>query len=481
MVNSSHKTVISSFCWKFGERITAQLVSLIVSIILARILTPDDYGSVALVMVFITIANVFVSSGLGNALIQKNNADNLDFSSVFYINVVVSIAIYAILFACAPIVAEFYQMPVLCPVLRVLSVRIPIAALNSVQQAYVSRNMMFRKFFWSSLFGTVLSGFVGIIMAYNGFGIWALACQYLTNVCTDTLVLWFTVKWRPIFKFSWERAKALISFGWKLLVSALLDTVNTQLRSLIIGKVYTKSDLAYYNQGEKYPQVFVVNINASISSVLFPVMSQAQDDREKVKQLTRRSIQVSSYVMWPIMFGIAAVAEPLVRIMLTDKWLPCIPFLRIFCISYGLWPIHTANLQAINAMGRSDLFLKLEVIKKIISAAALIVSIWFGPLAIAVSFGFTSIISSFVNSLPNNKLLNYSYCEQLKDILPSVILSLFMGICVFRIGLCNMSDWAALIVQIAAGVIIYIGGSKIFKIEPFEYLLGIVKKIILKN
>ncbi|MDE6762502.1 MAG: oligosaccharide flippase family protein, partial [Oscillospiraceae bacterium] len=226
----STKSIMSSLFWKFGERITAQLVSLLVSIILARMLTPDDYGSVALVMVFITIANVFVSSGFGNALIQKNNADDLDFSSVFFINIAVAIVIYAVLFVCAPIIAEFYKMPVLCPVLRVLSVRIPVAAVNSIQHAYVSRNMMFRKFFWSALFGTVLSGFVGIIMAYNGFGIWALVWQYLTNACTDTFVLWFTVKWRPIFKFSLERAKTLISFGWKLLVSALLDTINIQLR-----------------------------------------------------------------------------------------------------------------------------------------------------------------------------------------------------------------------------------------------------------
>ena len=226
--------------------------------------------------------------------------------------------------------------------------------------------MMFRKFFWSTLFGTAVSGIVGIAMAYHGYGVWALVAQYLTNTCTDTLVLWFTVRWRPIPKYSWRRTKSLLAFGWKLLVSSLLDTGYTQLMSLFIGKKYTSADLACYNQGDKYPSVIVTNINASISSVLFPVMSQCQDDPARVKQMTRRAIQVSSYIMWPLMVGLGVVGEPLIRLFLTEKWLPCLPYLRIFCFTYGMWPIHTANLQAMNALGRSDLFLKLEIIKKVL-------------------------------------------------------------------------------------------------------------------
>ena len=356
--------VFSGLFWKFGERISAQLISLIVSIVLARLLSPDDYGAVALVMVFITIANVFVASGFGNALIQKKNADNLDFSSVFYLNIALGLVLYAVLFFASPAIASFYNMPVLSPALRVLGIRIVVASVNSVQQAYVSRHMLFKRFFWSTLFGTLVSGVVGITMAYHGFGVWALVAQYLTNTCTDTIVLWFTVKWRPIFRCSLERAKGLFSYGWKLLVSALLDTGYKQLRSLIIGKKYTSADLAYYNQGDKYPGLIVNNINTSISSVLFPAMSQFQDDRERVKQMTRRAIQISSYIMWPMMIGFAVVAEPFVSLVLTDKWLPCVPFIRIFCFTYGLYPIHTANLQAINALGRSDLFLRLEIIKK---------------------------------------------------------------------------------------------------------------------
>lgn len=473
---NTKKAVLSGLFWKFGERITAQLVSLFVSIILARLLSPDDYGAVALVMVFITIANVFVSSGFGNALIQKKDADNLDFSSVLYINIAISILIYLILFVSAPFIAKFYDMPVLNPVLRVLGIRIPVAAVNSIQHAYVSRHMLFKRFFWSTLFGTVLSGIVGIIMAYKGFGIWALVAQYLTNTCTDTVVLWFTVKWRPILACSFERAKPLMKYGWKLLVSGLLDTGYTQLRSLLIGKIYTSEDLAFYNQGEKYPQVLSVNINSSIGSVLFPAMSQFQNDKNRIKEITRRSIQVCSYVIWPMMVGFAVTAESLIRLLLTDKWLPCVPFLRIFCFTYGLWPIFTANLQALNAIGRSDIFLKLEVIKKILGIVVLVISIPFGTLAIAEGLIVTSIASIIINASPNVKLLGYSFKEQFSDLLSPFILSVIMAVIIFPVSKTGLNDIAIILIQVVCGAVIYLAGSIISKQKGFFYILNFLKK-----
>lgn len=475
--NNMKQKVFSGLIWKFGERITAQVVSLIVSIILARLLSPEDYGAVALIMVFITIANVFVSSGFGNALIQKQNADDLDFSSVFYLNIVMSIGLYIILFLCAPLISNFYDMPILCPALRVLGVRIIVAAINSIQQAYVSRNMLFKRFFVSTLFGTIISGIVGVIMAYKGYGVWALVIQYLTNTCTDTLVLWFTVKWRPICRFSWIRARNLAKYGWKLLCSGLIDTGYSQLRNLLIGKIYTSADLAFYNQGDKYPQVLVVNINSSIGSVLFPVMSKYQDDKEKVKYMTRTSIQISSYVIWPVMIGLAAVAEPLIKILLTDKWLPCVPYLRIFCISYGFWPIHTSNLQAINAIGRSDIFLKLEIIKKFMGILALIISMQFSPLAVAFSLIITGCISTFINSAPNRRLLEYSYKEQLSDLLPPLLLSIVMGLIIYPITFCNMPDFLIVIIQVLLGGICYLFGSVATKQKGFIF----IKRIFFKK
>ncbi len=476
MISSTHKKVISSLFWKFGERITAQLVSLLVSIILARLLSPDDYGAVTIVMVFITIANVFVSNGFGNALIQKKDADNLDFSSVLYINIILSILIYAVLFISAPFIANFYYMPILNPVLRVLGIRIPVAAINSIQHAYVSRNMLFKRFFWSTLFGTVLSGISGIIMAYSGFGVWALVTQYLINTCTDTVVLWFTVKWRPILACSLKRAKPLIKYGWKLLVSGLLDTGYTQLRSLLIGKLYTSEDLAFYNQGEKYPQVLAVNINSSIGSVLFPAMSQFHNDKKKIKDITRRSIQVCSYVLWPMMLGIVVIAEPLIRLLLTDKWLPSVPFLRIFCFTYGLWPIFTANLQALNAIGRSDIFLKLEIIKKILGIIVLLISIPFGPLAIAEGLIVTGIASVFINAAPNVKLLGYTFKEQLSDLLSPLILSLIMAAIVFPLSKTGLGGIALIAVQVICGTIVYLIGSIISRQSGFMFIMNFVKR-----
>ena len=469
--------VISGLIWKFAERFIAQIVTFVVSIILARLLSPDEYGTIALVTVFIYIGDVFVVSGFGSALIQKKDADNKDFSTVFFFNIVFSLVIYGILFGIAPFVADFYGQPVICNVLRVLGIRIPVAAINSVQQAYVSRQMMFRRFFWSTLFGTLLSGVAGIWMAYAGYGIWALVAQYLINACVDTLVLWCTVKWRPEWTFSLLRLKGLFQYGWKLLCSALLDTGYNQLRNLVIGKLYTMDELAYYNRGEQYPSLLVTNINASISSVLFPAIAQYQDDKERVKQMTRRAIRISSYIMWPMMVGLGVAARPLISIMVTDKWLPCVPYLQIMCFTYGLWPIRTANLEAMKAVGRSDLFLKLEILKKIIGIIILVVVMRYGVMAIAFSLIVFSVLSCFVNAFPNRSLLGYSYKEQLEDMIPSFLKALFMGLCIYPILFLEWGNLLTLIVQVLLGAIVYILVSFLFKDESFLYILEYVKTI----
>lgn len=469
--------VFSGLFWKFGERISSQLVSFIVSVILARLISPDEYGTISLVLIFINIAEVFVTNGFGSALIQKLDADNTEFSSVFYINIVFSLFLYLIIFFVSPFISVFYDSKVLLPALRVLGLRIPIAAVNSVQQAYVSRKMMFKKFFFSTLFGTLISGFIGVVMAYNGYGIWALVAQYLINTIVNTVVLWFTVKWRPNLVFSWSKVSALISYGWKLLLSSLLDTGYNQLRGLIIGKKYTSSDLAYYNRGQQFPQLIVVNINSSISSVLFPVISQHQNDLTIVKNMTRRAIKISSYIMWPLMFGLIVVSKPLISIMLTDRWLPCVPYLQIACITYGFWPIHTANLEALKAIGRSDLFLYLEIVKKIVGIGLLIVSMNYGVMAIALSLVVSTILSSFINAYPNSKLLKYGYIQQIKDMAPSILLSLLMAVLIYPIQYIIDNSLILIATQVILGVIIYIMFSKLLKIESYTYMLNIIKNI----
>ena len=357
--------ILDNFIWRFAERCGAQLVTAVVTLLLARILVPEDYGRTALVAVFINILQVFIDSGLGTALIQKKDADDLDFSSVFYFNFAVCLVLYAGMFIAAPYIAAFYKDPSLTPVVRVASLTLVFSGVKGIQQAYVSRNMMFKRFFFATLGGTLFSAFLGLGMAYAGFGVWALVAQQLSNTAIDTLILWLTVHWRPKAVFSWQRLKGLLSYGWRLLASSLLDTVYNNLRSLVIGRVYTSADLAFYNEGMLAPDVIAVNVDSSIDSVLLPAMSAVQDEPARVKNMTRRAIKTCVYVIAPLMMAMFFCAEPLVRLVLTEKWLPCVPYLRIFCITYMFYPIHTANLNAIKAMGRSGVYLKLEISKKI--------------------------------------------------------------------------------------------------------------------
>jgi teichuronic acid exporter len=473
--------VLSSLLWKLMERGGTQGVQFIVQIILARLLLPEDYGIIALVVIFTSIAGVFVQSGLNTALIQKKDADQVDFSSVFYLSLLIAFLIYIILFFAAPFIAAFYVIPEITPVIRVLSIILFFGAFNSIQNAVIARSLQFKKLFFSSTGAILISGTVGIYMAYTGFGVWALVGQQLTNQLFITLILWFTVKWRPQLLFSLVKVKGLFSFGWKLLMSALIDTVYRDLRSLIIGKMYNPAMLGFYNRGQQFPQLLITNINGSIQSVMLPVLSSQQDNRPRVKDIMRRAIVTSSFIIYPMMVGLAVTAEPLVKILLTDKWLPCVPFLQIFCASYALWPIHTANLQAINALGRSDIFLKLEIIKKMVGLSILGVTVFYGVYAIALGQVIGGIISTFINAYPNKKLLNYSYIEQWKDIMPSLLLSLVMGAVVYSLKWLGLSVFLTLIIQVCVGIILYIGMAWIFKLECFRYLLSTLQGIFISR
>lgn len=472
--------VLPNFFWRLAERFGAQGVALVVSIILARLLVPEVYGTIALVTVFTQILNVFVDSGFGNALIQKKDADDLDFSTVFYFNVAVCFLLYAGVFLAAPWIARFYNDLALTPVVRVLSLTLIISGVKNVQQAYVSRTMQFKRFFFATLGGTIGAAVIGIAMAYFGFGVWALVAQQIFNATVDTLILWITVKWRPKWMFSWQRLKGLFSFGWKLLASSLLDTVYSDLRQLIIGKLYTSSDLAQYNRGKQLPDLLVNNIDTSINSVLLPAMSQVQDDSARVKSMTRRAMKTSTYVIAPIMMGLAFTAEFVIRLLLTEKWMPCVPFLRIFCITYMFYPVHTANLNAIKAMGRSDLFLKLEIVKKVVGLIVLLSTMWFGVMAMAYSLLFTSITSQIINSWPNQKLLDYSYPEQIRDILPGILLAVLMGCCVYPIQWLGLPDAVTLLIQVPLGAVIYIGVSAVLRLDSYKYVMKEIQPYLKK-
>lgn len=476
MINNMN--VFSNFIWRFAERCGAQIVTFIVSILLARILSPEDYGKIALITVFTTIMQVFVDSGLGTALIQKKDADDLDFSSVFYFNFIICIILYIIMYISAPYISDFYNDDSLTPLIKVISLTIIISGVKGIQQSYVSKNMMFKRFFYATLVGTIFSAILGVFLAYSGYGVWSIVFQQLSNTLIDTLILWCTVEWRPKKIFSWERLKELLTFGWKMLVSSLIDTFYNNIRSLLIGRMYSSSDLAFYNQGDKFPNVIVNNINTSIDSVLLPAMASSQDDRNRVKNMTRRSIKISTYIMAPLMIGLVVCAKSIVQIVLTDKWLPCVPFLRIFCISYLFYPVHTANLNAIKAMGRSDLFLKLEVAKKIVGMILLFSTLWFGVMAIAYSLLVSTVTSMIINSFPNKRLLDYSFKEQMIDIFPAFFLSIVMGVLISIVKVFCLSSFLTLLIQILLGIIIYVLGSKFLHLESFEYLIQIGKSFI---
>lgn len=476
-MKTSKRSILSNMAWRFLERCGAQGVNLIVEIILARLLFPDDYGLIALVSVFISILNVFVDSGLGNALIQKKDADELDFSSVFWFNIACCACLYAILYLVSPAIAGFYRRSELTPVLRVLGIQILISGVKNVQQAYVSRTLQFKRFFFATLGGTVGAALIGIWMAWRGYGVWALVIQQLFNAVVDTAILWMTVKWRPHWLFSFARLKGLLSYGWKLLVSSLLDTGYRELRQLLIGRIYSSADLAFYNRGQRLPHVFINNINTAIDSVLLPTMSREQDNRERVKQMTRKAIQTSTYVMAPLMMGLAFTGELFVRLILTEKWIPAVPYMRIFCITYMFYPIHTANLNAIQALGRSDLFLKLEIVKKVVGLVVLCLTINISVMAMAYSLLVTNVLSQIINTWPNRKLLGYSYFEQMKDILPAILLAVLMGICVYWLKYLEWNELPILLLQIIAGGAIYIAGSRLLKLESYQYIKDLLRKV----
>lgn len=472
---TTKRKVLSGMLWRYAERCGAQGVQFIVSIVLARLLTPSDYGIVGLITVFISIANVFINSGFGSALVQKKNADKIDFSSVFFFNLSMSIFLYIIMFFAAPYIASFYNEPILTNVVRVVSISLLIGGVNNIQQSYVSKTMQFKKFFFATIIGTLISAIIGIYIAYKGGGVWALVAQSLSNQVIDTIILWLTVKWRPTLTFNLKRMKRLFSFGWKMLCANVLDSIYSNIYSLIIGKFYSTADLGYYNRGKIFPVLIIENINTSIQSVLIPTMSEQQTNVKAVKNIMRRSITTSTFLIFPMMSGLAAIAKPLTIVLLTDKWLPSVIYLQLSCIIYALMPIHTANLSAINSLGRSDIFLKLEIIKKVMGVTMLVITIPFGVKVMVMGSCVTSVIGSFINAFPNKKLLNYSYFEQIKDMAPSFILSMVMFAVVFPITMLNIAPIIQMIIQIILGAAVYIGLAKLFKLECFEYVLNTIK------
>ncbi|MBQ7252764.1 MAG: lipopolysaccharide biosynthesis protein [Kiritimatiellae bacterium] len=475
MAKSLKAKTVSGFLYKMMERVGALGVNFAVSVILARLLLPGEYGLVALSVVLISILDVFVTHGFGNSLIADKHSDDVDFSTCFYFGLALSWVVYVGVFFAAPACAVFFKDPLIVPVLRVLALRIPIAAVNSVQHAFVSKHMMFRKFFISTSIGTVLSGILAVAMAYRGWGVWALVAQYLGNVVCDTVCLWIIVGWRPIRAFSLRRLGKIYDYGWKILVVGLIDTVYGRLRSLVIAREFTPGDLAYYNNGNHFPRFSMSILEPTINSVLFPALSQCSDDQKTMRDITRRMIGLGTYLVFPVMIGLIAVAKPLVLVLLTEKWLPSVVFLQIGCLAYMLRPLQFINTCVIKASGRSGLLLKLDILKKGLGLLVLFGSVRYGVTGVALSAVAVNLFSTLVNIAPNRTILAYGYGAQFWDIAKSAFLALAMGAGMFALSFVRLPPLAVLCLQCAFGAAFYAAGSVATRNEHFAYALDMLR------
>lgn len=473
------KIIRVGFVWKFFERFGVLFTQFILQIILARMLAPDLYGALSIMLVFTSLANIFIQNGFNISLIQNKEVDEKDYSSVFWVTLIISFFFYVLLFSFSGSIAEFYCIPNIIWPFRILCFVLIPGAFNSIQLAILSRNLEFKKIFISNIVGTLFAAVISISMAYLGYGLWALVALNLSNTILTGFIMLITVQWRPKFIFNITRVKLLFGFGWKLMLSNIIDTLFQDLNNLIVGRFYTVSMLGIYNRGKQFPQAGITCIVGAIQSVMLPALAKLQDDKDHAKDIMRNVLALSSFFCFPIMAILAGIAEPLVIFLLTDKWRDSIIFLQIFCFVYSFWPIHVANLQAINAMGRSDIFLKLEIVKKIINLSLLFFAIKFfdTPIAIAGMGLLTTIIASFINGYPNRYLLMYSYSDQIRDILPYFIMSIGIFIILIFIETIFYDLVICLMVQLILAPIIYLGLCYYYKPYAFLVIISYIKKI----
>lgn len=472
------KLILSNMLWRLAERSGSQAISFIVSVILARLLMPEEFGVISLITVLTSVLTLFIDGGFSNALIQKQSTDQTDYSTVFYFNLILGIGFYVGMFIAAPAIANFYQRSDMIPYIRVLSLTLIIGGFNGVQQALVAKRMQYKRFFYSSLGGTLLSAVVGVAMAFTGFGVWSLIAQRLTDQLVDSVILWFTVQWRPSFCFSITRLKPLACYGGKLIGSSLLYSLTNNLTSLLIGKFFSTSELAYYEKGRQVPMWLVYNLQAVAQSVLFSAMAEQQSEKDRIRAMLRKSVIISAYSIFPCVTGIAVCAEPLVRILFTEKWIELVPYLQIWCFISATYLLDTANLQVIQALGRSDIYLKIEIVKEIITVISLLIAIPFGVLTILIVSCIERPLFWYINADPCRKLVEYGFVEQLMDLKEIIGLNLFLGMIVWSLGHLPINDIALLVIQVLSGIGIYVVGSVILKIEAFGTILKLLKTII---
>lgn len=474
--NISRGVIIRSFVWKLAERGGAQLVGFIVTLVLARLLSPDEYGIISIVNIFLSIATVLIQGGMNTALIQKKEIDRTDISTVFFLSLAVFILLYIILYFSSSYFASFFSIPLLEKIIPLIAISLIFGAINSVQIALLTREMKFKEIFKCTFLSVLISGILGVFLAYKGYGVWALVGQQFTMQLIQAILLTISTKWFPQLLFSWSKLKQICSYSINIMLSNLSTAVFLDLRSLVIGKLYSPADLSYFDKGKQFPQLVMNNVNTSILSVIFPVFSSMQNDVQKIKALLRRTIKVSSFIIFPIMMTMVVIAHPMIELLLTDKWIGAVPFIQVFAITYMLMPLHQSNLEAIKAMGRSGIILKLDILRKTFEVLLLILTLSNGTLAIAIGAMISNIISLFINLYPNKNLIDYKFVDQIKDVLPNLLLAVTAIGSTYFLANLNLSPLYIMTLQIIVGWGAYILFAYLFRVESFSYIISIIRK-----
>ncbi|MDE5774234.1 MAG: lipopolysaccharide biosynthesis protein [Muribaculaceae bacterium] len=477
MAESLKRQTVRGTVWSFVESFSVQTVTFIVQIMMARVLTPADYGLTGMIAIFIAISQSLVDSGFSQALIRKQDRTQVDNSTVFFFNICIGAFLYLLLFIFAPLIARFYGEPLLVTVTRFMSISLIINSLIVVQRALLFARVDFKTVTKASLTSVIISGAIGIYMAYTNFGYWSIIVYYLANLGINMILLSILAKWRPSWVFSWQSFKELFGFGSKLAASGIINTLYKNIYLLVIGKVFRAADLGYYIRAQHFADYPSANMTTVMERVTYPILCRIQDDTARLQSVYRRIIRISAYVIFPMMTVLSALATPLILLFLRQQWLFTAELLSILCFAMMWYPIHAINLNLLKVKGRSDLFLKLEIYKKIISVVILCISVPFGLVLMCVAAIINSILSLIINTYYTGKMINVGFWRQMRDILPILLLSLFTGASVYlTILYFNLHPALSLAVGAVEAIIIYLGLSKMFKFNELAELISMVRE-----
>lgn len=468
------KTLLGTV-WSMVERFSVQFIQFVVMIIMARILTPADYGLVAMLTIFIAVSQSLVDSGFSQALIRKQNRTETDNSTVFFFNIVVGIFLYAVLFLCAPLISRFYGEPILTPLMRVISLSVIVNSFVVVQRALLTINIDFKTQAKASLTAAIVSGATGIVTAYTGFGVWSIVYFQISNLAVNAIMLWLLSHWHPKLLYSWKSFRELFSFGSKLALSGIINTLYNNIYKLLIGKVFKASDLGYYSRAHDFSDFPSANLTTVIQRVTYPVLCKIQDNDDRLRDVYSKFLRLSAFIVFPLMIGLAALAKPVILLFLKQQWLYSATLLPIICLSMMWYPIHAINLNLLQVKGRSDLYLRLEIWKKCIGAAIIFGSIPFGLIGMCWGGVISNIICLIINTYYSGKLINMGFIKQMRDIFPTLLYSFSMGIVVYAVSYHISEQWLKLTAGILTGIAYYALVTKLTGSRDLRELLSFIK------